>query len=910
MTTSSTTLLGLALPVTGELSNTWGDVVNNSITNLVDSAISGTTTLSSDADVTLTTTTLAANQARQAIILWTAGGTVTRTITAPAQSKPYIVINKTSSSQSIKIVGVGPTTGVTIVAGTAALVAWNGVDFVTVSVTATTGILPVANGGTGLASGTSGGVLAYTATGTLASSGLLAASALVLGGGAGAAPATTTTGTGVVTALGVNTGTAGAFVVNGGALGSPSSAGTIPAFTLGGTVAGGGNQLNNVIIGTTTPLAGAFTTVSASGQVRVTGAVSTNATGLTFGYSGSSVSLIGAWGANSVTRGILSFYLSDSAGGIGNEYMRLTDTGLAVTGTLSATGDLTLSGTVGRVVSDANSKRVLIAGGSTATTTTGAYAIFEGYDYGGAGAGGAISLVSAAGATNPITMSVGGTTRGVFSSTGLAVTGTLSATGNVSFQKAGVNTLLVENTADAQNVYFKLKQTTGTTTLGLNATATYFDDTASRAYVWYTNGTERARVDTTGLAVTGTLSATGQVTATSGLTIPSYAIDPGTAPAAINIALAGVGEGTATAQYGLKVSGLSYNNTTAVYGVYSNMTQQLTASIYGGYFESTGIYNNHYGVYAKNTHNPNATSTGYGIYISENTNYTTTSGATTALHVAQNATSGGTATGIYVNTVAGATTVTPLQIQHAGADVFKVSTTGAAVTGTLSVTGDTTFSSGGATFGNNTTVADVYAYHRHNNAYAWDNYYKGGVQYASELHSYGGGTVSYSAAWTWLDYSSSTQVLAVQKNYVLALQGGATTTGTGIAFPATQSASTDANTLDDYEEGTWTPTDASGASLSFSTANCRYTKIGRMVSIQGTITYPVTASGASAQFGGFPFASADQITVSVIYSDASVANFTYLSGNTTNVFLLIPGVNVVNSTMSGKFFTFSGTYAV
>lgn len=52
-----------------------------------------------------------------------------------------------------------------------------------------TGILPVANGGTGLASGTSGGVLAYTAAGTLASSGALTASALVVGGGAGAAPA-------------------------------------------------------------------------------------------------------------------------------------------------------------------------------------------------------------------------------------------------------------------------------------------------------------------------------------------------------------------------------------------------------------------------------------------------------------------------------------------------------------------------------------------------------------------------------------------------------------------------------------------------------------------------------------------------------------------------------------------------
>jgi hypothetical protein len=167
MTTAATSLLGLALPVTGELSGTWGDTVNNGITSLVDSAIAGTTTLSSDTDVTLTTTTLSANQAREAIILWTAGGTATRTITAPAQSKTYVVINKTSSTQSIKLVGVGPTTGVTVVAGTSALVAWNGLDFVTVAVFASTGILPVANGGTGVTTSTGSGSVVLSTSPTI-----------------------------------------------------------------------------------------------------------------------------------------------------------------------------------------------------------------------------------------------------------------------------------------------------------------------------------------------------------------------------------------------------------------------------------------------------------------------------------------------------------------------------------------------------------------------------------------------------------------------------------------------------------------------------------------------------------------------------------------------------------------------
>ena len=130
MATASTSLLGLALPVTGELSGTWGQTVNDSITALLDSAVAGTTTLSTDADITLTTTTLAANQARQAILLCSGARTAQRTITAPAQSKIYTIINATSGGFDVKIVGAGPTTGLTIANGASAVVAWNGSDFI------------------------------------------------------------------------------------------------------------------------------------------------------------------------------------------------------------------------------------------------------------------------------------------------------------------------------------------------------------------------------------------------------------------------------------------------------------------------------------------------------------------------------------------------------------------------------------------------------------------------------------------------------------------------------------------------------------------------------------------------------------------------------------------------------------
>ena len=189
--------------------------------------------------------------------------------------------------------------------------------------------------------GTSGGIPYFSSATTWATSAALAAGSLVQGGGAGVAPSTITTGTGVVTALGVNTGTAGAFVVNGGALGTPSS----------GTV--------------------------------------TNLTG---------------------------------------------------------TASININGTVG------------------ATTAA----------------------------------------AGKFT--------TLNATGNVTFQKTSGNTLLVENTASTANVVLSLKQTTGTFTSGINASTIYYDDTASRETVWYSNGIERLRIyNSGGLLVTGTLTSTGTI---------------------------------------------------------------------------------------------------------------------------------------------------------------------------------------------------------------------------------------------------------------------------------------------------------------------------------------------------------------------------------------------------------------
>ena len=187
--TNYSPLLGLALPTTGDLQGTWGTTVNDSITSLLDSAIAGTTTLVADTDVTLTTTLGASNTAREAIILWAATNSVTRYITAPAQSKAYIVIN--AGTAPIVIRGVGPTTGITLPAGSRALVAWTGVDYAKIvsnPVSLTTdvsGVLPVTNGGTGQTSYANGQLLIGKTDGTLAKANLTAGTNVTITNGDG-----------------------------------------------------------------------------------------------------------------------------------------------------------------------------------------------------------------------------------------------------------------------------------------------------------------------------------------------------------------------------------------------------------------------------------------------------------------------------------------------------------------------------------------------------------------------------------------------------------------------------------------------------------------------------------------------------------------------------------------------------
>lgn len=131
---------------------------------------------------------------------------------------------------------------------------------------------------------------------------------------------------------------------------------------------------------------------------------------------------------------------------------------------------------------------------------------------------------------------------------------------------------------------------------------------------------------------------------------------------------------------------------------------------------------------------------------------------------------------------------------------------------------------------------------------------------------------------------------------------GLTTSGSlalsqGLMFPGTQVPSADANTLDDYEEGTWSPiiggsSGQSGQSYTYSLG--RYVKIGRQVITGGYVQLSAagTISGAYATLGGLPF------TVGALSNDYSTPQIGYFFGWSGQSFYQIGGYIVPDTNMS------------
>lgn len=85
---------------------------------------------------------------------------------------------------------------------------------------------------------------------------------------------------------------------------------------------------------------------------------------------------------------------------------------------------------------------------------------------------------------------------------------------------------------------------------------------------------------------------------------------------------------------------------------------------------------------------------------------------------------------------------------------------------------------------------------------------------------------------------------------------GAVQLSAGIGFPATQVASSDANTLDDYEEGTWTPTiigTTTAGTGTYTTQRGDYIKIGRLVTVQFYVAWTAHTGTGNMNVSGLPF---------------------------------------------------------
>ena len=375
MATQYTSLLGLALPVTGELSGSWGDVVNDSITSLLDTAVAGTTTLSTDGDVTLSTTTGASNQARQSILLCSGARTALRTITAPAQSKIYTVINATTGGYSVKVVGAGPTTGVTIVAGESAVIAWNGSDFIKVSNTggsasftnvtvSGTTTLSGLTASTALALNSSKEVVSVTNTGT--GNNVLSASPTLTGtiSGANASLSGTLAVTGVATLTAqpiLSSLTASQAVFTDGSKGLVSNAITgtgnvvmSASPTLTGTVAGASLQLSSLT-------SGRVTYAGASGLLQDSANLTFNGTDLT--VSGA----VNAGTINATTLDLTNLEVTNIKAKDGTAGMQIADS----TGVVSFTANPVISGGTANGVAYLNGSKVLTTGSALTFDGTG-----------------------------------------------------------------------------------------------------------------------------------------------------------------------------------------------------------------------------------------------------------------------------------------------------------------------------------------------------------------------------------------------------------------------------------------------------------------------------------------------------------------------------------------------------------
>ncbi len=113
-----------------------------------------------------------------------------------------------------------------------------------------------------------------------------------------------------------------------------------------------------------------------------------------------------------------------------------------------------------------------------------------------------------------------------------------------------------------------------------------------------------------------------------------------------------------------------------------------------------------------------------------------------------------------------------------------------------------------------------------------------------------------------------------------------------LKFPTIQAPSTDPNTLDDYEEGTWTPT-GNGVTLTVNSA--KYIKVGKLVTAFFNVSWPSTVSTADARILSLPFTvdSAMHGAVAIGYNTSSTAALGVVELNTSYIILVATSAGTV-----------------
>ena len=471
--------------------------------------------------------------------------------------------------------------------------------------------------------------------------------------------------------------------------------------------------------------------------------------------------------------------------------------------------------------------------------------------------------------------------------TGISSFGTGIATFLGTPSSANLRSALTDETGTGSAV-FATSPTLVTPALGTPSSGTVTNLTGTASI--NINGTVGATTASTGaftsLTASTTLGVTGVSTLTGGAVVQGLTVGLGAGAVSTNTVLGASalaantsgGGNTAVGQQALQANTTAGSNTAVgQQSLFTNTTgsQNTANGVYSLYYNSTGSYNVAIGFAAlqDNTTASNNTAVGYqamytnttgtgtavgkyALYYSNGTANVAVGGNTgTDTAALQNTTSGSYNTALGVAALAQNTTAS--QGTAIGYQAGYTNTTGqnlvaigyqAGYTSNASNNTFVGYYSGQATTGTLNTFVGV-----------------NGVGYLvtsgaknTILGAYSGNLdgldIRTASNYVVLSDGDGARQITMKEGQTLALDSAVPNAGTGITFPATQSASSNANTLDDYEEGTWTPSftlDSGSATASSNTGS--YVKIGNQVTVTLTITFSVPSAADMNDITGLPF---------------------------------------------------------